>query len=228
MNLNNIWNNIWERDSYSDPKLRELKATVKLEKMLKIISICNDDVVVDLGCGGGYITKRLYDQKRCRVIGVDFSHEAISLASQNCIGRPIEFLENSASKIDLADKTADIIVCFGVIEHIDNFADAFHEIERILKPQGYLYITSSNKNSFMYYHRKIKEFLGIWKYGYQKNWTACNLENYLKSLNFSTINLGVETGIGDFNYITYLDKLFSHIFKNWGRYIVYAGRKNNE
>ncbi|QXE18695.1 class I SAM-dependent methyltransferase [Clostridium sp. 001] len=225
MGLEKIWNSIWKNDSYSLPKLREEKANKKCEELFKTIPIKKDWSIIDLGCGGGYISNKIYEMSgSTEIIGIDFSSEAINLAKNNFKNKPITFMVNNATKLNLENNSADLVVCFGLIEHIENYDLCFNEITRILKKGGFLYLTSSNKHSFMYMHRKIKERLKIWKYGYQKNWKLLDLDTFLKSLGFETISINIDMGIGDFKYITIMDRIVSIFKKNWGRYIVYAGR----
>lgn len=225
MGLETIWNSVWQKDSYSLAETREKKAIKKCEKLFKTISISNHCSIIDIGCGGGYISNRIYEMSQSKqVVGIDFSSQAIELAKKKYKDKPITFIECTATNINLESNSIDIAVCFGLIEHIENFDLCFNEIKRILKQGGFLYLTSSNKHSFMYIHRKIKEFFKVWKYGYQKNWTVTNLEKYLLSIGFETTKINVECGVVDFKFITLLDKIINVFYKNWGRYIIYAGR----
>lgn len=225
MGLETIWNSVWQKDSYSLAELREEKAIKKCKKLFETIPISTHCSIVDLGCGGGYISNRIYEMSGSKqVIGIDFSSQAIALAKKRYKDKPITFIENTATDVNLKCNSVDIVVCFGLIEHIENFDLCFDEVKRILKQGGFLYLTSSNKYSFMYVHRKIKEFFRVWKYGYQKNWAVTDLEKYLLSIGFETIKLNVECGVVDFKFITLLDTIINMFYKNWGRYIIYVGR----
>lgn len=70
-----------------------------------------------------------------------------------------------------------------------------------LKPNGKVFITSSNNNSVMYYHRKVQEKRKAWKYGYQKNWTP----NELKE--FEVLESRTILGIGDFYFFNLIYKI---------------------
>ena len=41
----NIWDNVWKTDVYSKPDLRKEKAAIKVEKLLKHITIDNSTMV---------------------------------------------------------------------------------------------------------------------------------------------------------------------------------------
>jgi 2-polyprenyl-3-methyl-5-hydroxy-6-metoxy-1,4-benzoquinol methylase len=225
MKSSNIWDGIWTKDSYSLPGLREKKAIKKINLMYKSIEIDNNMTFIDMGCGGGYISKQIYLQNKCNIIGVDFSAKAIQLAKENCKNLPIIFLNNPINKVELPDRSADVVACFGSLEHIEDIDSVLFEIIRILKNNGIIFVTSSNKKSIMYIHRKIKEVLKLWKYGYQKNWTPIEMKKHFEMLGFCSISCKVDLGIGDFKLITFFDSLIRFFNKNWGRYIIYVGRK---
>ena len=50
---------------------------------------------------------------------------------------PIADLHLDVTKIDLPDNTYDVVICNHVLEHVDNVDNAFSEIKRILKPNGW-------------------------------------------------------------------------------------------
>ena len=55
----------------------------------------------------------------------------------------------------------------------------------------------------------VRERLGFWNYGYQKNWTKDELENVFSIEGFLTQYIEIDKGIGNFRFIDKMDKLFS-------------------
>ncbi len=52
---------------------------------------------------------------------------------------PVEFVRSEPSgRVSLADASADLIVCFGVLHHIPNVSFVISEFRRVLKDEGYL------------------------------------------------------------------------------------------
>ena len=76
-----FWNQIWRRDSYSSPELRILKSKEKVDLLLQMVNITTGWEVLDVGCGGGYISEELYSRINCNITGIDFSKTAINIAS---------------------------------------------------------------------------------------------------------------------------------------------------
>lgn len=69
-----------------------------------------------------------------RVIGLDFSAEAIDIARRNVLGA--EFREGNAQALPFEDNCFDAVVCgFGII-HLPQPEQALSEMRRVLKPQG--------------------------------------------------------------------------------------------
>lgn len=58
--------------------------------------------------------------------------------------------------IDEPDETYDVIICFHVLEHIENDLKAMKELKRILKPNGLCYIQTPFKEGETYENDEIK------------------------------------------------------------------------
>lgn len=220
-----VWDAIWDSDSYSNPKLREEKAKYKLDSIEEYISVNQQDICVDLGCGGGYISKELFLRYKCKVLSLDESKTAIEYAKKHNSFDNSHYFRSSATKIDLLDSSVDIVFCFGVLEHVREINLAISEIKRILKPKGKIVITSSNRFSIMFFDRIIKQLFRRWRYGYQKNWTPKGILMKLEQYDFSIYNCSIKQGYGDFDTINKVDRAINRIIPCWGRYIQIIGEK---
>lgn len=222
-----IWDYVWEKDTYSDPELRKIKAKQKVELLLKWLPVPLDknSIIIDAGCGGGYISEYLAERTGSRVEGFDQSSKAIDVCKKRKGLLRLHFECCDVSKLPYASQYADVIVCVGMIEHNKNYEACIKELKRVLKKNGYLYIVSSNKYSVMWLQWIWKNILHSWNYGYQKNWTPRKLNQYLCEQSFETVQLEVIEGMGNFNRLTRID----HFLRRWnrwiGRYIVYLGKK---
>jgi len=102
-----------------------------LHKTIKYIienKINNKGKLVDIGCGNGYLTKKISEQFQ-DITAIDNSETAIIQAKKNYTGK-IEFLKTNLNDYKDVQKI-DCITAIEVIEHIyspDNFLKKIYEI----------------------------------------------------------------------------------------------------
>ena len=106
--------------------------------------------IIDLGCGGGNLTFHLAKAGHT-VVGVDQSHEMIDLAksrktllSKNIQNR-IEIIHSAINgKMNLGEKF-DVVVAMGFIGYLPNDKIFFDTVNKLLKPNGYLFVSCRNR-----------------------------------------------------------------------------------
>lgn len=221
-----IWNKVWHKDSYSRDELRKLKAKEKVDLLERYINIKADTVVADFGCGGGYLSTEIFNRYKCHIIGYDFSKVAIEVAkAKSPSAERISYMNCSVLETNLRDATCDVVICSGIIEHISKQDAIFSEIYRVLKDNGKVFISTSNKRSSVYWQRRIKELLGIWRYGYQYNYELNELVAILEKFQFDIIYSTTIASIEDLRAEALIDKALTSRLTNWGRYIVVICQK---
>lgn len=208
-----VWDKIWEKDSYSNPELRKTKAKQKIDLLCKDLEINEGSICVDIGCGGGYISKEIFDRYKCTIYSCDSSITAVEYAQKHNKFTKSNYFLSSADSINLPDGIADIILCIGVLEHIQNLDIVLNEIHRLLKNNGKFIIVSSNYYSFIFADKIIKQFCRKWKYGYQKNWRPNKLKQKLEKSGFRVEKLSIIQGFGDFDKINSVDKKLTKFFR---------------
>jgi SAM-dependent methyltransferase len=99
--------------------------------------------VVEIGCGDGRGVE-LLGPKSSRYLAIDKNTAAIR---RKAAGIPqVEIIETLVPPLPaIADATADRVISFQVIEHIEDDVTFLQEIHRILKPGGRAYISTVNK-----------------------------------------------------------------------------------
>lgn len=101
--------------------------------------------IVDIACGEGY-GSALLSRSATRVIGMDISETAVEHAAARYGDHSnLEFRVGDATAIDLADDSVDAIVSFETIEHLDDHASMMAEFDRVLRPDGFVIISSPDK-----------------------------------------------------------------------------------
>jgi 2-polyprenyl-3-methyl-5-hydroxy-6-metoxy-1,4-benzoquinol methylase len=128
-------------------KCEESYAAYRAERaqvVLDAAATCRVDlkqkVVVDFGCYDGAITPGYLKAGASRIIGVDIDQEAIAKARRKNSDDRVVFYESSVDRVPLDDKSADVILCYDVFEHVSRPDDILRECFRILRPGGQMLI----------------------------------------------------------------------------------------
>jgi SAM-dependent methyltransferase len=100
--------------------------------------------VLDAGCGTGYGSRILAGGEATRVVGVDIAPVAVTESA----GSGIEFVAGDVRDLPFELGDFDVIVCFEVIEHIDERERAMAEFKRVLGPAGLLLLSSPNRAAY--------------------------------------------------------------------------------
>jgi len=109
-----------------------------------VLDVVKEKDVLDVACGEGYGSFLMADVARS-VVGVDVSDEAVQHAS-SIYNRPnLMFHKGSATALNFADASFDVVVSFETIEHLAEQAQMLAEIRRVLRPDGVLVISSPNR-----------------------------------------------------------------------------------
>jgi 2-polyprenyl-3-methyl-5-hydroxy-6-metoxy-1,4-benzoquinol methylase len=103
--------------------------------------------VLDYGCGPGYLVDHLLT-RGARVTAADYSAETLNKVNERFRGRDgfegaVQITEGT---IAVADQSVDLITCIETIEHMfeDARAKLLTEFRRVLKPGGYVLLTTPN------------------------------------------------------------------------------------
>ena len=118
-----------------------------------ILSKCNlnKKKVLDIGCGGGILSEELCKQG-AKVTGIDSSSKSISIAKQHAEQNNYDIKYINKSIFEITDLgTYDFIICFEMIEHINEPNDLIKKIKEISSKKSGLFLSTINRNlkSFM-------------------------------------------------------------------------------
>lgn len=100
-----------------------------LRRIDRLVAISEDDRVLEVGCGQGYLTKTLA-ARGVDVVGVDANPRAVELAGTDLVRH------RYAQELDFEDETFDVILSVHAIEHIPPLEEALSEMARVLKKGG--------------------------------------------------------------------------------------------
>ena len=108
--------------------------------------------VLDFGCNTGAASALLAAAGH-RVVGVDISESAVALARQRVPSATFEQID-SESRLPFGDESFDVCFCSEVIEHLFDVTGFLREMNRVLRPEGCLLLTTP-------YHGWLKNLLLI-------------------------------------------------------------------
>jgi SAM-dependent methyltransferase len=95
-------------------------------------------LIVDIGCGPGDLVAELSRRlKETRITGIDLSPSMLLWAGQHATadGR-VKFLVGDAAELPFNDASVDLVVSTMSMHHWSDPAEAFAEIDRVLRPGG--------------------------------------------------------------------------------------------
>jgi ubiquinone/menaquinone biosynthesis C-methylase UbiE len=117
----------------------EGRFTLKYQRLLvSEIVLCEKYSVLDVACGTGSLLAALNRKTPINGFGIDISDCMIKNAATN--NRGMEFHEADCEKIPFGNGTMDIITVCAAYHHFPDTAAFAREAQRILKPNGKVYI----------------------------------------------------------------------------------------
>lgn len=106
---------------------------------LKHLNLSPDDIVLDIGCGGGMNINRMARTAK-KVYGVDYSIESVNLSkevNEEYIKEgKVEIYEGNVLKLPFEDNSFDVVTAFETVYFWPDIMKSFGEVKRVLKPGG--------------------------------------------------------------------------------------------
>lgn len=109
---------------------------------------CVGQRVLDAGCGVGYGAAMLHDAGARDVVAIDSSESVVEVA-RHAVPAGVLCEVGDVTSLQYEDASFDVIVCFEVIEHVDDPDAALDELARVLRPDGLLLISSPNRDRYV-------------------------------------------------------------------------------
>ena len=158
---------------------------------LKHLNISQEDVILDIGCGGGMNINRMAQGAK-KVYGVDYSIESVNLSkevNEDLIkeGR-VEVHEGNVMDLPFEDNSFDIVTAFETVYFWPDIVKSFGEVKRVLKPGGMFLIgceANGTNNLAMKFFDKVVDMTF-----YEDN----DLVGFLKSNDFKDVTVYLRDG----------------------------------
>lgn len=173
-------------------------------KFMEIIKLHKNPQVLDLGCGWGAVAislARKLKKSGGKVYGVDATKETLAFIKTRAKQEKLDNIELAATEpfdfgeLPFEDNSLDLVIMNGVLEWVgmgrsdisprECQKNALHEVNRILKPGGQLYIGIENAAAYDYYLGQ-KDHSGIRFVGAFPKWLANFVSIIVKKESYRT------------------------------------------
>lgn len=158
---------------------------------LKHLNINPDDVILDVGCGGGININRMAKDAK-KVYGIDYSIESVKLSrevNEKLIDNgQVEIHEGNVKDLPFEDNTFDIVTAFETVYFWPDIEKCFGEVKRVLKPGGTFLIGMESNGSDNFIMKFWKHFIDMELY------TDKEITSFLQNNDFSEITAYIRDG----------------------------------
>jgi len=103
--------------------------------------------IVDLGSGSGIVKSRLEEEWGRPIIGIEYDRPFIANPANTCVG--------DVSEMPFKSGSIDLAICNHLFEHVERKGEFVLDIKRVLKPEGFIYLTICNKYKLMEPHYRL-------------------------------------------------------------------------
>lgn len=153
---------------------------------LKHLNIKSDDVILDVGCGGGINIKRMAQDAK-KVYGIDYSIESVNLSkevNEKLIDEgKVEIMKGNVKDLPFEDNTFDIVTAFETVYFWPDIEKCFKEVKRVLKPGGIFLIGMETNGSDNWVMKFWKHFIDMEMYN------DGEIKNFLKNNDYNEIKV---------------------------------------
>lgn len=181
INTQEYWDSVYKNEIENQKERIDLERFQRVEQM-----IFDGAEVLDAGCGKGEFISYLKKRKtKCKITGIDISKIAVNDAKKKY--PTCNFLHMNVYNISKYFNNFDFVISFEIIEHLSTpnlFIEAAHNV---LKPGGFLIITTPFDNQVYggdehIYSFDFQDMLNFFK---DKKWQLISLTRY--STNFKNM-----------------------------------------
>jgi len=149
--------------AYRTPEAQKFYETA-FDELLREVSAPAGATFLDAGCGS-CAKSILLAGRGMRVVGTDFSSDALKLAAEtvraNGVSNRITLRQGDLLNLPFEDGEFRYILCWGVLMHVPELQRALAELARVLAPGGKLVISEGNMHSLQSVAlRAVKKMLG--------------------------------------------------------------------
>ena len=119
------------------------------------------DTVLDMPCGTGSISLPLLKDAKTLTL-IDISSNMLSIAKSNIPDdekNKVTFINDDFFNIDIKPNTYDLVICLGLLAHVNSPEQLLNKLSHIISPGGHLIIQNTDSGHF--YSHLIRFYLGL-------------------------------------------------------------------
>jgi 2-polyprenyl-3-methyl-5-hydroxy-6-metoxy-1,4-benzoquinol methylase len=116
---------------------------------------CSNLKGLDLFCGNGYGSRIVHDQTGARMLGIDGSLDAVTLANQSYGTHRTVFL-NHYFPFEVQEKSFDFTICYESIEHVEDYEGLLHQAIRASRGSVFISVPSEENLPFVKHEKFFK------------------------------------------------------------------------
>lgn len=133
---------------------------MRLKKIVQLAQFQKNDLVLDLGCGEGFLISLIPDLTE-KIVGLDISKIALNRAREILKDKKkVELRWGNAEELNLPNESFDKIICSEMLEHTPQPRKVMEEIYRVLKNNGLLVISVPDEKRIQFI-MKIAKILNL-------------------------------------------------------------------
>jgi len=172
-----IYEKNYSRRLVSSPWRRWLHSLIS-DVLDSIPYLSQNTEILDVGCGNGDKTYLVHQKfPNSKTLGIDYTKAGIDSANTNYGSRSLCFLCTDAQDISIWEKQYELITCFEVLEHLDDWKEVVDKICNNSKK----YVLMSFPTGKM---RKYEV-----NFGHVRNFKKGEMEGYLSQRGFRPVKL---------------------------------------
>jgi ubiquinone/menaquinone biosynthesis C-methylase UbiE len=105
--------------------------------MLEHVDLEGKRDYLELGCGGGHVTRLMATECGLTCTGTDVDPEMVEISTGRSEGvENVRFMKVDATDLPFDDGSFDLVLSFGVLHHIREWPEVMSEVSRVLRPGG--------------------------------------------------------------------------------------------
>lgn len=227
--VSRLWGYYSDNDCYQEEYFSYQAGRIVTKLIQRCVGLRKLNAILDYGCGPGFMIEALLERLRPEqaCYGLDFSEEAIAVVGHKFANHPSFGGAVWAETLPSVHQnhSMDMVIALEVMEHLeeDNLHAAFKEIHRILKPRGYVVLTTPNREKLAKSKVICPDCGAIFhRWQHIRTWNVDTLTRFMNKCGFK------KTFLLETNFTTkhqFLAKFFLKIFPHKKTNLFFIGMK---